>query len=246
MTLLQEVQVFLHSLLPCFEPVQPISDFKNVIKGFANQSRWVSLDYDGDGSWILEGMLAQSLIIIHNGSYMKGIFPSISSAETMIYCTIAKVQCKCTWAKKLTSAGSYCEILGGVMTQLILYAAASLYHGTIPLVVVDCDNNGAVIHGNTSHRPLPTNQSQADLLWVFKHLVSSQPFQVQYKYVTSHAGKKKKWWDCILKEHINIKVDWLAKKALKAGHCTSQFIETSFLNEKIWITLRGRKAIGSF
>jgi hypothetical protein len=38
---------------------------------------------------------------------MSEISPSISSAATMIYCTIAKVHCKCTWAKKLTSAGSY-------------------------------------------------------------------------------------------------------------------------------------------
>ena len=111
----------------------------------------MSLDYNGDGSGILEGMLAQSLIIIHDGSYMKKISPSISSVATMIYCTIAKVRCKCTWAKKLPSAGSYCdEIRGGVMVQLILYAAASSYHDTIPPVVVERDNNGVVIHGNNS------------------------------------------------------------------------------------------------
>jgi hypothetical protein len=37
-TVLQEGQVFLHSLLPCFEPIHPVSGFKNVIRGFANQS----------------------------------------------------------------------------------------------------------------------------------------------------------------------------------------------------------------
>jgi hypothetical protein len=85
MTLLQEGQVFLHSLLPCFEPVKPISGFENVIRGFANQSLRVSLDYDGASSWILEGMLAQSLIFIYDGSYMKEIPPIRSSAATMIY-----------------------------------------------------------------------------------------------------------------------------------------------------------------
>jgi hypothetical protein len=59
-----------------------MSGFENVIRGFANQSLWVSLDYDGDGSRILEGMLAQSLIIIHDGSYMREISPIISSAAT--------------------------------------------------------------------------------------------------------------------------------------------------------------------
>jgi hypothetical protein len=52
--------------------VQPLD--LNVIKSFANQSLWLSLDYDGDGSWILDGMLAQqSLVIIHDGPYMKEV-----------------------------------------------------------------------------------------------------------------------------------------------------------------------------
>jgi hypothetical protein len=84
------------------------------------------------------------------------------------------------WAQQSTSAGPYCgEILGGVMTQLILHASASTYHNTIPLVVVDCDNNGVVSHGNNPFLPLPTNQSQVDLLQVFKNLISVQPFRVQ-------------------------------------------------------------------
>jgi hypothetical protein len=67
MTLSQEGQVFLHSSIPGFVPVQPTSGFENVIKGFANQSLWASLEYDGVGSWMLNGMLAQSLLIIHDG-----------------------------------------------------------------------------------------------------------------------------------------------------------------------------------
>jgi hypothetical protein len=111
--------------------------------------------------------------------------------------------------------------------------------------MVNCDNKDVVFHRNNSSRPFPTNQSHADLLQVFKNLISSQTFQVQYKYVASHADDKKKWQDCSFKESINIKVDRLANKALKAGHCTGQYIRSTFLNEQIWITLGGRKAIGS-
>jgi hypothetical protein len=90
-TLSQEGQVFFHSSIPGFVPVQLTSGFENVIKGFANQSLWASLEYNGGGSWILNGMLAQSLVIIHDGSYMRDLSPCISSAATMIYCMIAKV-----------------------------------------------------------------------------------------------------------------------------------------------------------
>jgi hypothetical protein len=191
-------------------------------------------------------MINRYLIIIHDGSYMKEISPSISAAATMIYCTIAKKRCKCTWAEKSESAGSYRgEILGGIMTQLLLRAAARGYKGKIPCVRADCDNNGVVNHGNTPHIPLTTNQTQADLLRVYKNLISTQPFPVKYKYVQSHADNLKKWRDCTLKERINIKVDTLAKKAIKAAHSTGEFIESTFPNEEVWIEMGGRKITGS-
>ncbi len=172
-------QVFLHSLVLGFISLHPISGFEHVIKSFANQSLWLSLDYNGDGSWILDEMLAQSLVIIHDGSYMKEVSTHISLAATMIHCKIAKAQCKCTRVKQLASAGSYCgEILGGVMAQLILNASASKCHDTIPLVEVDCDNNGVVSHGNEPLRSFPTNQLLADILCVFKNLVPAQPFHI--------------------------------------------------------------------
>jgi hypothetical protein len=146
-------------------------------------------------------MINISLIIIHDGSYMKEMSPSISAAATMIYCTKVKKRCKCTWAGKSELAGSYWGgILGGIMTQLLLRAAARGYKGRIPCVGADCDNNGVVNHGNTPHIPLTTYQTQADLLRVYKNLISTQPFPVKYKYVPSHADNSKKWGDCTLKE----------------------------------------------
>ena len=77
--------------------------------------------------------------------------------------------------------------------QLILKAAASKCHDAIPLVVVSCDYNGVVSHRNEHLRPFPTHQSQADILCIFKNLISAQPFCVQYKYVQSHADDTKRW-----------------------------------------------------
>jgi hypothetical protein len=124
---------------------------------------------------------------------------------------------------------------------LILNAAISGYHSSIPPVVVDSDNNGFISHGNAPLHSLPPNQTQADVLHTFKHLVSAQPFCIIFKYMQLHADETKKWCDCSPKERINIKVDRLAKKALKAAHCTRQFIEGSFLYNQIWITMGGEK-----
>jgi hypothetical protein len=40
-------------------------------------------------------------------------------------------------------------------------------------------------------------------------------------------------------------VDSLAKKALKAVHSTGKFINSSFPNKKLWITMGGKKVMGS-
>jgi hypothetical protein len=241
----QTGQVLMHSSVAAATSPLVLLDFERNLKNYDNETLWESLDYDGDGSWILEGMINRSLIIIHDGSYMKEISPSICAAATMIYCTLAKARCKCTWAEKSESAGAYRgEILGGIMTQLLLRAAAIGYKGKIPCVGADCDNNGVVNHGNTPHIPLTANQTQADLLRVYKNLISTQPFPVKYKYVQSHADNSKKWRDCTLKERINIKVDALAKKAIKAAHSTGEFIESTFPNEEVWIEMGGKKITG--
>ncbi len=227
-----------------FVPSPPMSGFEHTMQHFSNQTLWVLIDYSGDGCCILNEMIAQSLVIIHNGSYMKEVSPNICSVATMIYCTIAKAWCKCTWAERSSSAGPYREkFLRGLMMQLILNAAASAYHGVIPLVVVDCDNNGVVSHGNAPLCSLPTNQAQADVLCTFKHLVSAQSFHVIFN-MQLHANDTKKWWDCTLKEGINIEVDRLAKKALKAAHSTRQFIKGTFLHKQIWITMGGKMVTG--
>ncbi len=184
----QQNQVLVHSSIPILLPPVPKISFEQNLRYLSNHTLWLSLDFDGDGSWILDGMINCSLIIIHDGSYMKEILPLISSEATMIYCTKTRARCKCTWAEQSDSAGAYCgEILGGIMLQLILQAAAASYQGSIPLVGADCNNNGVVIHGNSPNTLLSTNQTQADLLRVFKNLVAMQKFPVKYKYVQSHA-----------------------------------------------------------
>ncbi len=189
----QQNQVMLHSSIPIPLPLVPKIGFEQNLRHLSNHTLWLSLNFDGNGSWILDGMLNCSLIIIHDGSYMKEISPLISSAATMIYCTMTRAQCKCTWAEQSDSAGAYHgEILGRIMAQLILQAAAAGYQGSIPRVGADCDNNGVVIHRNSPNTLLSTNQTQANLLWVFKNLVAAQKFPVKYKYVQSHPENSKK------------------------------------------------------
>jgi hypothetical protein len=132
--------VMVHSSIQIPLPLVPKIGFEENLRYLSHPTLWLSLNFDGDGSWILDGLLNRSLIIIHDGLYMKEISPKISAAATMIYCTMTRAQCKCTWAERSDSAGSYRgEILGGIMMQKILQAAAADYQGLIPRVEADYD-----------------------------------------------------------------------------------------------------------
>jgi hypothetical protein len=125
---------------------------------------------------------------------MKEVSPSISSAAVMILCVASGSICKCTVAKYSISASSYRgEILGAILTQLILGPSVGGSTGPFFIMTEDCDNNCIVRHGNTPSRPLPGSQTQADVLRVMKHLIVRKPFVIKFLYVASHADNKKDW-----------------------------------------------------
>ena len=123
--------------------------------------------------WIGQGLLAGTLLVAHDGSYMKEVAADVCSAAVMIYCTRTRQTCTCTIVEDSSSAGSYRgEILGAILAQLILRAASLGMIGPFPVLNEDCDNNGVVLHGNSYSKPLPASQTQADVLRVMKKLIS--------------------------------------------------------------------------
>jgi hypothetical protein len=187
-----------------------------------------------------------SLVIIHDGSYMKEVSQYVCSAAVMIYCTHRGSICKCTLAEKSEAARSYRgEILGAIITQLIIHATVQGKMGPYPAILDDCDNLGVVQHGNTPHRSLSTTQMHADLLRVLKCYIVKQPFLLKFLHVTSHADDTKTWESCSLKEKINIKVAHLAKKALICAHTTNQYFDGNFPFEEFQISLNGFKVTGN-
>ena len=69
-------------------------------------------------------MILGSLVIVHDGSYMREVDPHVCSAGFMLYCTQSKNRAKGTVVKKSVDASNYRgKILGGLMVQLVLKAA---------------------------------------------------------------------------------------------------------------------------
>ncbi len=102
-----------------------------------------------------------------------------------------------TIAEHSASASSYRgEILGAIITQIILWAAVAGKMGPYPIMTEDCNKNGVVLHGNSPFCPLSGTQTQANVLRVMKQLITCQPFIIKLLYVVSHSEDRKDWASC--------------------------------------------------
>ncbi len=238
--------VILHSWVQEYQaPTATPRDFWQSIHNDGNQSLWRTLKCDGNGDWIGQGLLSGTLLVAHDGSYIKEVAADVCSAAVMIYCTRTRQTCTCTIVEQSLSAGSYRgEVLGAILAQLILRAASTELIGPFPVLCEDCDNNGVVLHGNSVSRPLPASQAQADVLRVMKKLISKQLFTTKFAYVRSHTDKLKPLGECTQTELMNIIVDDLAQNSLRHACSTEEYFDGIYPNEDCIISMQGVKITG--
>jgi hypothetical protein len=164
-----DANVLLHSWTEQYVPATLSALFWENIRSMKNPSMWNNLRCDGDRTWIYNELCMGSLIVVHDGSYMREVSASISAAAVMILCTVTGSICTCTIAKHSASASSYRgEILGAIITQLILWAVVTGNKGPFLIMTEDCDNNGVVLHGNSPFCTLSSTQTQAHVLRIMK------------------------------------------------------------------------------
>jgi hypothetical protein len=120
------------------------------LHSWENQLLWRNLRVDNGGDWILKSLVAGSLEIVHDGSFMKKVSPKVCSMALWMQCWLTQQSLKCTWVELSNSADNYRgELLGAVCCSLILKAAASA-PAPYPKAPLSwhCDNMGVIKHGN--------------------------------------------------------------------------------------------------
>jgi len=118
------MSVRLHSSATSAEGKSTPQTFMEALSSYKNQTLFKHFRCDGDGEWIEEAVLRGSLVVVHDGSYKKELDTNVCSAATVLYCTFTKRRCSCCVAERSEAADNYrAEILGGIITQLILKAA---------------------------------------------------------------------------------------------------------------------------
>jgi hypothetical protein len=242
--------VSIHSV--ALDPIIPEADKPTsllaTIRSFPNQSLWQSLDLDGDGEWIIDGLARGSLAIVHNGSFMEHMDDTSCSAGGIIFCKYNRRIATFSAAERTdnyTASNYRGELLGGLLAALILKAASSILSGDAHPAVIACDNMGVVIHGNNRHQSLREAQAQADIIRCFRETLASLPFPTVYEHVYGHQDKNIPWDSLTLLQQLNCIADQLAKEALWRSFSSGRFISSNFPFESFRIIINGSKVTSS-
>ena len=166
----------------------------------------------------------------------------LCSAGVVVLCTATKQWLKASLAERSLCASNYRgELLGGLMSLLILKAASSqLSPTTTTTVVLHCDNRGVNSHGNSKLHFLPKKQRQADLIRHIKHISQTMQVQVKWEWVEGHAVERKgRHWSTI-PERLNDQADKLAKTALLLAISGGNAYEDKYPFEMVSIKLSGQ------
>jgi hypothetical protein len=239
--------VRLQSTCPMPTIPTPPTTFLGILHSWPNQSLWRTLKVDGDGSWILDALVAGSLDVVYDGSFMKKVTPKVCSMALLMRCRITGYELTCTWAEMSNSADNYRgELLGALCCSLLLKAATAAPVAYSPRKLLrHCDNMGVVKHGNAVYGSLKDGQAQADIIRLFRSIDNDLPVPFKYQWVESHTNDPRKRH--VQRTHIhrhNDRVDNLAKSALIESVMENIFISSDFPFEIVRVRAGSKKLTG--
>ena len=201
---------------------------------------------DGDGSWIGDGIAAGTLVIAHDGSYMPSLMPDLCSAGVILYCSTSKQWLKASVSERSDASSNYRgELLGAVLSLLILRAASASLDHLSPTTTLHCDNRGVIQHCNSPHTTLPEKQKQSDLIRLLKYLGGTNRTRTIWEWVEGHAVERKGRRHSSLPERLNDQADRLAKTALLSAIAGGHVMTGNFPFEVVKIEISGKRVCGS-
>ena len=115
------MHIKLHSTVTLPSEIQMNFDFWDVLQSRPNQSLWRNFQCDGDVTWMHRGATKGTLRMVHDGSYMSKVDPSICLAAFIITCISTGQKATGTLVERSNFADDYrAAALGAIGGLLIL------------------------------------------------------------------------------------------------------------------------------
>ncbi len=169
-----------------------------------------------DVMWIRDALATGTFLAVTDGSYDRGVAPTVSGSGWIIACTRCKRTLRGSFFEVSQSAGSYRgELLGLVAIHTFATAIAKYFSLQEILGEISCDNMAALHQAGKNRKRVGIGVKHSDLHRTIRTLKHQVQFKFRYKHVKAHQDKLKLWKELTLSEQLNVICDDLANRAIK-------------------------------
>jgi hypothetical protein len=200
---------------PCL-PKTPPRNFWSVIKEWGELWIWKRLDVVGKTGWLEESIANNSCIAVTDGSYMKMMFPTISSAAFVFECSRRRGCNIGSFVEHSPDAGSYRgELLGLMAIHLILKGVHEFNPSLGESIQIFSDCLGALTKvENLPLYQISTRCSHSDILKNIMIICSDLSFTQIFSHVAAHQDDGKTYNTLSRESQLNCQMDFYAKQAI--------------------------------
>eukprot|EP00956_Cyclotella_meneghiniana_P028226 scaffold65021_cov87-Cyclotella_meneghiniana.AAC.13 len=186
-----------------------------------------------------------------DGAYEPLLAEDVCPCAVVVMCLrITGNKASLTWVEhsdRVSADNYHAEILGGIALQMLVKVACEgKYISPSMSPRFGCDSKGVVHHGNHPWRPLPANQSQADVLRYYQNLVRNCPMKCKMYHVHGHMDRYLSRHELSPSEILNCDCDKLAGDALRWAVEHNCYINRFLPGEDIVVSVSGCKVTGLY
>jgi len=202
---------------PLAKSTSTVQSFWSHLRSMGGEWMWkYVVDEKIDVMWIRDALATGTFLAVTDGSYDRGVAPTVSGSGWIIACTTCKRTLRGSFFEVSQSAGSYRgELLGLVAIHTFATAIAKYFSLQEILGEISCDNMAALHQAGKNRKRVGIGVKHSDLHRTIRTLKHQVQFKFRYKHVKAHQDKLKLWKELTLSEQLNVICDDLANRAIK-------------------------------
>ena len=203
----------------------------------------IELTVTDGGRWLYQAIEERSLVGVTDGSFIRELCPTISSAALIMECTKGRGRLVVAFSEHCLQANAYRgELLGLMALHLILLSINRIKPDLEGAIQIYSDCLGA-LH-KVEHLPphkIPSNCRHSDVLKNILINCSSLSFKRIFSHVSAHQDDLKQWEELTRPEQLNCACDQAAKQAILSSAINGADTQQAFPLEPITFFIENNK-----
>ncbi len=174
-----------------------------------------------DLSWLIQGMVTNSLFWVTDGSYDRKGAPVTSGVRWIIFCqTTGKHLVGSFWEKSPSASLYRAELLGLCLLHLVALALSEFYKVSGWKAMLGWDNLRALILGSKERRRIKPRAVCSDIHQSFRSTKKNFTGRFKCQHVAGHMEKYLLWHQLSLIQQLNCVCNTTAKGAVHTANTT--------------------------